>query len=137
MKTVFVDTNVCIDLLGNRKLFYDDAAKIFSLADEGTISLGISALSFSTIDYILKSSSKGNYSRKVLVKFKTLVNVLAVDDKIIELALASSFRDFEDAVQHHTAVENKCSLILTRNITDFKSSLIPVLTPASFLKSFH
>jgi hypothetical protein len=37
------------------------------------------------------------------------VNVLAVDDKIIQLALQAEFNDFEDAIQHFTAIENSRS----------------------------
>ena len=52
--------------------------------------------------------------QKKLLKFKTLVTVLAVNDKIIDLALASDFKDFEDALQYFTAIENNIKVLLTR-----------------------
>ena len=39
MKSVFVDVNICIDLLAKRNPFYKDAAKLFSLADNGAITV--------------------------------------------------------------------------------------------------
>ena len=74
-------------------------------------------------------------SRKLLLRFKTLVTVLSVNDKIIELALSSSFADFEDAIQFHAAIENNVSILLTRNLKDFKKATIPVMTPQQYLKS--
>lgn len=137
MKSVFVDVNICIDLLAKRNPFYKDAAMLFSRADEGTISVSVSSLSFVIIDYILKSHYKVASSRKILSKFKSLINIYSVDDKIIQLSLASGFSDFEDAVQHFTAVENGAGAIITRNKSDFKASLIPVLTPAEYLKTIE
>ena len=46
-----------------------------------------------------------------------------VNDKIIELALSSSFADFEDAIQFYAAIENNISILLTRNLKDFNYPL--------------
>jgi len=73
--------------------------------------------------------------RKVLRNFKVLVNVLPLDDKISELALNSDFKDFEDAIQYFTAIENGQDLIITRNQQDFKESKIPVMTAGEFIKT--
>jgi hypothetical protein len=75
--------------------------------------------------------------RKVLRRFKVLVRVLPLDDKIIDLALNSEFRDFEDAIQYFTAIENELELIITRNQSDFKESKIPVMTAKEFIKSIE
>jgi hypothetical protein len=69
--------------------------------------------------------------------FKVLVNVLPLDDKITDLALNSEFRDFEDAIQYYTAIENDQDIIITRNPQDFKESKIPVMTAGEFIKSIQ
>jgi predicted nucleic acid-binding protein len=56
-----------------------------------------------------------------------------MDDKILELALASNFKDFEDAIQYHTALENHLDMIISRNKKDFKNSVLPVLTAKEYL----
>jgi hypothetical protein len=73
--------------------------------------------------------------RNILRKFKVLVNVLPLDNKIIDLALNSEFRDFEDAIQYYTAIENDQDIIINRNQQDFKESKIPVMTAGEFIKS--
>jgi hypothetical protein len=62
------------------------------------------------------------------------VTVLAVDDKIIGLALNSAFSDFEDAIQYHTALEHNIPMLLTRNLKDYRHSEITVMTAESYLK---
>ncbi len=133
MEKVFVDTDVCIDLLSGRMPFNKNAEILFSLADKKKIKLYVSSLSFSNIDYVLQSQYAASHSRQLIGKFKTLVNVLSVDSKTIDLAIASNFNDFEDAIQYSCAIENNLSTLLTRNIKDYKKASISILTPESFL----
>lgn len=133
MKKIFVDTNIVMDLLQKREIFYTDAQEIFTLADRKEAKLYVSALTFTNTNYLLSKYFNANDARKILAKFKILVNVLSVDEKIIDLALVSDFNDFEDAVQYYTAIENDMQVILTRNKKDFKHSVLPVLTAKEFL----
>ena len=133
MTKVFVDTDVCIDLLSGRKPFNRTAEILFSLADNGKIKIYVSSLSFANIDYVLRSQYSTVHSRKIIGTFKTIVNVLPVNSKTIDLAVASDFNDFEDAIQYSCAIENNLTLIVTRNIKDYKKSTIKVLTPETFI----
>jgi len=133
MTKVFVDTDVCIDLLSGRKPFNKTAEILFSLADNGKIKIYISSLSFANIDYVLRSQYSTIHSRQIIGKFKTIVNVLSVDSKTIDLAVASDFNDFEDAIQYCCAIENNLTIIITRNIKDYKKATIKVLTPETFI----
>lgn len=135
MKSIFLDTNIVLDLLAHRMPFYTEAAKLFSLADKKKIKLSISALCLADSNYILSRQHPELEVRKILRKFKVLVNVLSLDDKTSDLALNSEFRDFEDAIQYFTAIENDQDLIITRNQPDFKESKIPVMTAGEFIKS--
>ena len=135
MTKVFVDTDVCIDLLSGRQPFNKSAEILFSLGDSGAVKLYVSALSFSNIDYVLRSQYSATHSRQIIGKFKTLVNVLAVDSKTIDLAIASDFNDFEDAIQYSCALENNLSILVTRNVKDYKKATIKVLTPETFLST--
>ena len=136
MKKIFVDTNIVLDLLAKRKLFYQPAAHLFTIADRGRVEINVSALTFGTLFYLLSKENGQDRAKKILLKFKSLVTVLQVDNKIIELALSSDFKDFEDGIQYFCAIENKCIALLTRNLSDYKNCDIPVLTAESFLKAF-
>jgi predicted nucleic acid-binding protein len=135
MKSIFLDTNIVLDLLAYRMPFYTEAAKLFSLADKEKIKLSISALCLADSNYILSRQNPEMEVRKILRRFKVLVNVLPLDDKITDLALNSEFKDFEDAIQYFTAIENDQDIIITRNQPDFKESKIPIMTAGEFIKS--
>jgi len=133
MENLLIDTNIIVDLLSKRKNFYQDAQELFTLADEQEIKLYISSLTFANTHYLLSKELNSNEARKALIRFKLLVSILPLDDKILELALSSDFNDFEDAIQYYTALENKVTIIITRNKKDFKTSQLPVLTANEYL----
>jgi len=134
MKNLFIDTNIVIDLLAKREPFYEAAAKLFSLADREEINLYVSSLTFANTNYILSKVNNSNLAREILTKFKVLVTVADLNDKVIELSLNDkSFSDFEDGLQYYSALENQADIIITRNLKDFKSSKIPVMTAQAYL----
>ena len=135
MEKIFIDTDIVLDLLSGRQPHYDYAAELFSGADNSTFKLYVSSLTFANVNYILAKQITPARARKLLLKLKSIVNVLAVNDKVIGLALASDFRDFEDAIQYHTAIENGINTLLTRNLKDFKKSEIAIMTAQQYLKT--
>lgn len=132
MNTVFVDTNIVLDLLEKRPGFYQEAQELFTLADQNKLKLCVSALTIVNVHYLLFKHLKME-ARNVLLRFKTLVDVLPTTDKILDLALTSKQSDFEDAVQYFTAIEHNLETIITRNKKDFKNLNIPVFTAREFL----
>lgn len=134
MENVFVDTNIIIDLLAKREPFYKDAQELFTLSDKKIIQLYISSLSFANAYYSIIKHHKEIDAKKYLAKFKVLIKVLPLDDKAIELALASNFNDFEDGLQYYIAIANDSDIIITRNKKDFKNSEIPVLTAGEYIR---
>jgi predicted nucleic acid-binding protein len=134
MEKLFVDTNIVLDLLAQRADFFQEAQELFTRADLNKVELTISALTFANTHYILSKHLKLEETRKILNKFKVLVKVAPVDDKIIELALASDFKDFEDAIQYYSALESKAQIIITRNKKDFKHAKIPIMTAKEYIR---
>lgn len=134
MSRLLIDTNIVIDLLSKRDEFYEEAADLFSRADKKELELTISSLTFANTNYILTKLKSSKEAKEILRKFKVLVELLSLDDKITELALSDdNFPDFEDGLQYYSAIENQIDIIITRNKKDFKNSKIPVLTAKEFL----
>jgi predicted nucleic acid-binding protein len=138
MTRLLVDTNIVIDLLSKRIPFYDSAAQLFSLGDKKKLELSVSSLTFANTNYVLSRLKSVQEAREILRRFRMLVKVLPLDEKIIDLALNDhNYKDFEDGIQYYTAVENGLDIILTRDLQDFKKSNIPVMTAEGFLSSFE
>jgi predicted nucleic acid-binding protein len=135
MEKVLADTNIILDLLAKREPFYDPAANLFSRADRGELIICVSALSFANVNYLLSRQFTASLARGILLKFRTLVEVLSINDRIVDLALSCDFRDFEDGIQYFTAIENAIPTIITRNLKDFKHAAIPVMTAEQFLNA--
>jgi len=135
MSRIFLDTNVLLDLLGQRVPFFDSIAKVATLADQKKLTLIVSPLSFTTIDYVLNKYETSQSVLNKLRKFKIICEICEVNEETIDKALNSNFKDFEDAVQYFTALQSNCSIIITRNGKDFKNSTIPIMTAEEYLCS--
>ncbi len=46
-----------------------------------------------------------------------------------------SIQDFEESVLHESAVHSGAEYIVTRDISDFKKSTLPVFDPVEFIKN--
>jgi predicted nucleic acid-binding protein len=132
---VFIDTNVMMDLLGERVPHYESIAKVATLADKGKIKMVVSAFSYPTVYYLLSKFESSDSVKEKLRKFRIISEVSDLDEVTIEKGLASDFKDFEDALQYHCALKEDCDILLTRNAKDFKESSIPVMSADEFLQS--
>lgn len=138
MKTrLFLDTNIMLDLLGERHPFYNSIAKIATLADKGQTTIIVSALSYSTVSYFLTKYENKEIAKEKLRKFKIISEICDLNEQMIEKGLNSDFSDFEDSLQYFSAVSSDCSILITRNEKDFKGSSIPVMTAEEYLRSIN
>lgn len=133
MDRLFLDTNILMDLLGERVPYYSAAAKIATLADKRKVSLVVSALSYATVFYVLSKFESSEAIKEKIRKFKAISETSDLTDRVIDKGLSSSFSDFEDALQYHCALKLDCNILITRNERDFKKSELPVMTPDEYL----
>ena len=138
MSRLLIDTNIVLDLLAKRELFHESAAQIFSLADKNKLKLTVSSLTIANTNYVLTRLKSAREARDVLRRFKILVRVLSLNDKIVDLALNDDdFADFEDGLQYYTAIENNQDVLITRDLKGFKAAKIPVMTAEEYLISIN
>jgi len=120
--------------LADRQSFAEYAHRILALAETGELTVCVSSLSFSNLYYILRKLKGHADALALLGKLNLLVRVSTVGESEIQSALSSSFKHFEDAIQHFAAkTEGGVSAIVTRNKADYSTSEIPVLSPDEFL----
>ena len=133
MQKVFLDTNIVLDFLGERETFYDAVAKILTLADKKMIQVFTSPTSIGNAFYVLAKYENAKIALEKIRKFKLLCSISVMDEEVVEKAINSDFKDFEDAVQYYSAVSANCDMIITRNEKDFKNSMIPIINAESYL----
>ena len=135
MKNIFIDTNVIIDFLADRKPFSEYAAILFQLAEENKINVYVAAISFNNTYYILRQVASHKKSLKLILELEEYVGIQETNRNILIKALKSDFNDFEDAIQYYSAEQlGKIDIITTRNLRDFKKSEIPVISPETTVK---
>ena len=133
MKTVLCDINFILDIFLEREPFYAPAARIFGMIEAKHLKGFLCANSFPTLFYILAKKLKRDKAMKVLEKVRIVFRVASVDEKVIDLSLASDFIDFEDAVQCYSAVNAKVECLITRNKTDYVTDILAIMSPEEFL----
>lgn len=129
-----LDTNVLIDYLAMRQPFTENAEKIITLCRDNVIEGVMAAHSVMNIFYILRKSFSVDERRAILTDLCELFTVIGIDKAKIISALGNySFSDIEDCLQAVCAEISAVDYIVTRNIKDFQSSKVPVVTPSEFL----
>lgn len=127
---IFLDTNILVDLIADRKPFSKQAIEIFSSAEKNKTQLFTSSHSVATTHYLLKKYVDEKELREIICNLLEFITVISVDVAILKKGLRSNHRDFEDAIQIFCATSvSGLNFIVTRNSKDFKTSEIPVLTP--------
>ncbi len=135
MDKLFLDTNVLIDHLAERQPFCEAAKRLFQMAETGELLMCVSSLSICNIAYIVRKLRPDTDVLKTLQNLSTLAILTTISANTISLALSAEFKDFEDAVQHFSAVEEGgITHFITRNPKDFEKSLLPVFSPDEYLK---
>ena len=130
MKLIFLDTNVIIDFLADRRPFSLTAAEIFNASLSGNVKIYISAVSYNNIYYILRQSLSYKETIKLLEELSEMTEIVDVTKTVIKKSLKSEFKDFEDAIQYNCALTiNKIDFIVTRDSKDFRKSTLPVMNP--------
>ncbi len=130
MKKIFVDTNIIIDLLADRKPHSKFAIQLFEQAEFHKIILFASSHSITTTHYLLQKHIAETRLRMILYDLLDFITIIPIDSNILKRGLKSKYKDFEDGIQILAAasIENM-DCIVTRNIKHFKESGIPVYTP--------
>ena len=125
MMTVFVDTNILIDLLCERESFVQSARMLFAYGYSGRLTLVLSSLSLVNAVYIARKYGYVDV-RERLDDITEFVEVVDLRKEVAKRALTCEWKDYEDAVQYMSAIKENADCIVTRNKKDFWKSVIPV-----------
>ena len=135
MKKIFLDTNILIDLIADRKPHSKFTIELFERAESQKLKLYTSSHSLATTYYLLRKHVDDKRLRHILLELLEFVIIIPIDIYIIKRGLKSKHKDFEDALQIMAAVSiDKMDCIITRDLKDFRYSEIPVFSPDEILK---
>lgn len=135
MDKVLIDTDVLMDFFFERKPFAKYSTELINLCAEKKVDGFTTPVIISNVYYLLRKTAKHNIIVEKLKQLLTIIKIVNIGENIVMDALNSDIKDFEDALQNFSAVENgEIKIILTRNLKDFKKSELAILTPETYLK---
>jgi predicted nucleic acid-binding protein len=132
-QSIFLDTNIVLDIVLERTEFIAEAREILLLRDDEKVEMFTSALTIANAAYIARKLGKNHVevARQLLLWF----SVINLTRDQLESSTVSRFKDFEDGLQYFAAREIKgLDYIITRDASGFKESQIPVVNPKEFLQ---
>ena len=130
---LFLDTNILIDVIANRKPWVDEALVLFELAKQKKLTLIVADFSFINLAYITRKLFTQEELYALFSDLCLYVKVVEVGGMIIKKSFQKRWKDMEDCVQYLVAKREEADYLITRNEKDFSDSDIPVLSPSEFL----
>lgn len=131
---VLLDTNIIVDIALERQPFFGNSETVLSFVELRQIEGYISASSFGDLYYIIRREKGRDLTLEFLRHIVTFCQVATVDSTVINMSFSSNFKDFEDAIQYSTAVNNNLDAIITRNPRDFPVTTPQILTPEQLIQ---
>jgi predicted nucleic acid-binding protein len=134
---IFLDTNIIVDLLMERKYELDGINEIFILAGKEKVSLYISESIIATTFYLLRKEKRIDPLAAFREMCKT-VNVIPFSKDILYYSL-EKYEDKEDGLLYMLAHKAKMNYFITRNVKDFSFQFpsLPVISPTNFMKEIY
>ena len=133
---LFVDTNILIDIIANRKPWVEDALILLELSRQRKVELITADFSLLNIAYIVRKMFALPDICLLLNDLKKYLHIVEMGDDVLSHALTAGWPDLEDCVQSLIASREKAEFIITRNEKDFLLSDVAVLSPQQFLEKF-
>lgn len=130
---VLFDLNIILDVLQERKEFYEFSARLLAYAETGRIQGWLAAHSITTLFYLIAKDRSPEEARVTVTSLLQFLKIAPVDQLTVEQALNLPYRDFEDAVQMMAALQVKADYLLTRNVRDFQPAPLEVIQPVELL----
>lgn len=130
---VMFDLNILLDVLQERRSFYEHSAVLLAYAETGRIQGWLAAHSVTSLFYLIARDKSPEMARVALTSLLQFLKIAPVDQNTIEQAMNLPYRDFEDSVQIISARHAQVDYLLTRNSRDFQPAPLPVIQPAELV----
>lgn len=134
---ILLDTNVLLDVFLERKPFYDSSIRVMALVERSKIEGWICGTTVTTIYYLIEKALSRREAETHTKNLLKIFHVTPVNLYVLQSAIDTKFRDYEDGVLHQAALSAGVDGIATRNTKDFKHSQLPVYTPEEFITALN
>ena len=130
---LLIDGNILLDVLQKREPHFEASAMIWKLCETEQAEGFVSALTLANLVNIMRRELVPETIEDILKKLSLIFQFADLCAGDLSHAAVMHWSDFEDAVQAVTAERIHAEYLITRNVRDFKQSIVPAFTPIEFL----
>lgn len=134
---IFLDANILVSVLNKEYPLFSTTSRILSLADNSNFILYTSPVCLAIAFYFAEKKFKSVVAKSkidLLCKHIQITNVH--ETTVLKTLKALAINDFEDGLEYFSALENKCSCIITEDVDDFYFSKVEVMRSEDFFKKY-
>ena len=126
---MLIDTDVLIGVALDRTPHSGPSTEFLEMVEQSRRSAFIAWHTISNFYYIVARSSSGAFARQFILELTDFIEVGPVSTETVRYAASLPVSDFEDALQVAAAQACGARHIVTRNVSDFRHSPVPAITP--------
>jgi len=126
---IFLDTDVILDVLLDRKPHFEHSAKVLDWAEGHPGRAAISWHGAANIHYLSRNGAEA-----FLDEITAFVEIPPCGSTHLKQAISLGFSDLEDAMQVVSGLRFNAQCIVTRNLKDYAKSPIKALSPKNLLR---
>ncbi|MEK7390975.1 MAG: PIN domain-containing protein [Fibrobacterota bacterium] len=127
---IFLDTNILLDVLMDREPHAQSAEELLNEISSGKAKGFVSGITIPNMYYVLHDLGKRKNPLPSLATLLGMLEVVPTSKSILLEAMDPGFKDYEDGIQHASALAAHCTHLVTRNTKDFRKARINVVTAA-------
>lgn len=124
---IFLDTNILLDVLLDRAPHADAAEELLNEIASGKAKGYVAAITIPNMYYVLHDLNKRKSPLPSLATLLGILDVVPTSKSILLDAMDPGFKDYEDGIQHASALAAHCTYLVTRNAKDYKKARLNVV----------
>ena len=117
---IFVDANILVSVLNKEYPLFTYSSRILSLANRKEFEVYTSPICLAIAFYFAEKKYNAAKAKEKINVLCTHIRIAEAGKNAVQKTLKNpAILDFEDGLEYYTAVESKCTCIITEDIGDF------------------
>ena len=131
---IFLDANILVTVLCNEYPRFSECARVLSLADDKRFEVYTSPLCLAIGAHFAAKKNGRKLAKQKIALLVEKLKITTVDGTAAKRTVTNKkVDDFEDGLEYYSAVDSKCTCIVTYDRKDFHFSEMEVLDAREFL----
>ena len=134
---VFLDANILISVFNKEYPLFTFTARLLSLANDKRFTLFTSPLCLGIAFYFAEKKHGSTIAKQKISLLTQHIKISECGEKEVSAAIENSkVVDLEDGLQYYSAINAKCTCIVSADLNGFYYAEIEVLEPEFFLRKY-